>query len=91
MENFKWTDEKVCEVSRIIGSEKSKSDVWTSDYTAELGIIKQYKLRSFYEEAIKDLGVTYLSHTNPKVEKQMIISQEKFQEFIQKITKYNQS
>lgn len=80
---FIWTDERVAEVSRLIYDKKRMSDVWTSDYTAELNIIKDFKLTEFVKYKIAKA-----TYTEIEEEDKIIMDRNKFFQLIGDIVDY---
>lgn len=66
--NFIWNDEKVAQVSRIIMEERENSEIWSTDHTAELNIIEQFKKSELLSQIL-----TYLNpHQIEKGEKVIV-------------------
>lgn len=51
--DFEWTLETVAEVSRYISTAKSGSECWTSDLTAEKGLIQQFVFDKKFEKLLE--------------------------------------
>lgn len=61
--DFGWTDKKVAEVSRIIYYSKRHGAKWSSDYSAELNIIEEYKLTTQIREQLESLKIELEGNT----------------------------
>lgn len=67
--SFKWTDEKVAEVARMISDDRASSELWTSDLTAELGCIKRYKFNKRMQQLTEKLELKDIEDNKVIVDK----------------------
>ena len=79
---FMWTDDLVAEVSKRIYDDRCKSPVWTSDNTAELNIIKDFKLWKVINEKMEDFIVS-------ETENQLTVKKDKFRELLKFLTTFH--
>ena len=80
---FTWTDEKVARVSKIIRDEYNSSEIWSGDYTAELNIIKKFKLDTILEQKLSNVIVKDIEDSEI-----LIVDKREFGKLIDFLTTY---
>jgi len=82
--NFSWDDDKVAEVSRLVWEHRNSSEIWTEDLTAELVIIRKYKIEKALSYLKADLIISNIDNNTNNV----IVDGKKLNELIKYLTNY---